>query len=40
MTSTQKNAISSPAQGLMLFDTTLNKLCVYSGTSWETITSV
>jgi hypothetical protein len=40
MTSTQRNAIGSPAQGLMLFDTTLNKLCVYSGTSWETITSV
>jgi hypothetical protein len=40
MTTTQKNAISSPAQGLMVFDTTLIKLCVYSGTSWETITSV
>jgi len=40
MTTTQKNAISSPAQGLMVFDTTLIKLCVYSGTAWETITSV
>jgi hypothetical protein len=40
MTTTQKNAISSPAQGLMVFDTTLVKLCVYSGTAWETITSV
>jgi hypothetical protein len=40
MTSTQKNAISSPAQGLMVFDTTLVKLCVYNGTTWETITSV
>jgi hypothetical protein len=40
MTTTQKNAISSPAQGLMLFDTTLVKLCVYSGTAWETITSI
>jgi len=40
MTTTQKNAIATPAQGLMLFDTTLNKLCVYSGTSWETITSI
>jgi hypothetical protein len=39
MTTTQKNAISSPAQGLMVFDTTLVKLCVYSGTTWETITS-
>jgi hypothetical protein len=40
MTTTQKNAIVTPAQGLMLFDTTLNKLCVYTGTSWETITSL
>lgn len=40
MTTTQKNAITTPAQGLMVFDTTLAKLCVYSGTAWETITSV
>lgn len=40
MTTTQKNAISSPAAGLMVFDTTLEKLCVYSGTAWQTITSV
>jgi hypothetical protein len=40
MTSTQKNAISSPAAGLMVFDTTLSKLCVYSGAAWQTITSV
>ena len=40
MTTTQKNAISSPAQGLMVFDTTLAKLCVYNGTTWETITSI
>ena len=40
MTTTQKNAIATPAQGLMVFDTTLVKLCVYSGTTWETITSV
>jgi hypothetical protein len=40
MTTTQKNAIASPAAGLMVFDTTLVKLCVYSGTAWETITSV
>jgi hypothetical protein len=40
MTTTQKNAISSPAAGLMVFDTTLSKLCVYSGVSWETITSI
>jgi hypothetical protein len=40
MTTTQKNAISSPAAGLMVFDTTLEKLCVYSGSAWQTITSV
>jgi len=39
MTTTQKNAISSPAAGLMVFDTTLAKLCVYSGSAWQTITS-
>jgi hypothetical protein len=39
MTTTQKNAISSPAAGLMVFDTTLSKLCVYSGSAWQTITS-
>ena len=40
MTTTQKNAIGTPAAGLMVFDTTLAKLCVYNGTAWETITSL
>jgi hypothetical protein len=40
MITTQRNAISSPAAGLMVFDTTLAKLCVYSGSAWETITSI
>jgi sugar lactone lactonase YvrE len=40
MTTTQKNAIASPAAGLMVFDTTLAKLSVYSGVAWETITSL
>jgi hypothetical protein len=40
MTTTQKNAIASPAAGLMVFDTTLSKLSVYSGVAWQTITSV
>lgn len=39
MTTTQKNAITSPAAGLVVYDTTLNKLCVYT-TAWETITSI
>lgn len=40
MTTTQKNAIASPAAGLMVFDTTLAKLCVYTGAAWQTVTSV
>ena len=39
MTTTQKNAIASPAAGLVVYDTTLAKLCVYT-TAWETITSL
>jgi hypothetical protein len=39
LTTTQKNAISSPATGLVVFDTTLGKLCVFS-TTWQTITSL
>lgn len=40
MTTTQKNAISSPATGLVVYDTTLNKLAVYTGAGWEVITSI
>jgi hypothetical protein len=40
MTTAQKNAIGTPAAGLVVFDTTLAKLCVYSGAAWETITSI
>lgn len=40
MTTTQKNAISSPKAGLLVFDSTLSKACVYSGSAWQTITSV
>lgn len=39
MTTTQKNAISTPAEGLIVYDTTLHKLCLYTGSAWETITS-
>jgi hypothetical protein len=34
MTTTQKNAIASPAEGLVVMDITTHKLCVYDGTSW------
>jgi len=40
MTTTQKNAITTPALGLVVFDTTINKLCVFGATTWETITSI
>jgi len=39
VTTTQKNAIATPATGLTIYDTTLNKLCVYTGLAWETVTS-
>jgi hypothetical protein len=39
MTTVQKNAIATPVAGLVIYDTTLNKLCVYT-TAWQTITSV
>ncbi len=38
MTTTEKNAISAPATGLVVFDSTLGKLCVFS-TTWQTISS-
>jgi hypothetical protein len=46
MTTTQKNAISSPASGLVVYDSTLNVLNFYNGSSWTsgssggTVTSV
>lgn len=39
MTTSQKNAITSPVAGLVVYDTTLNKLCVRTASAWETITS-
>jgi hypothetical protein len=39
MTTAQKNAISNTA-GLIVFDSTLAKLCINSGAGWQTITSV
>ena len=37
MTTTQKNAIATPATGLMVYDTTLNLISVYNGTIWITL---
>jgi hypothetical protein len=36
MTTTEKNAIASPATGLMVFDITLGRICVYDGAGWDT----
>ena len=38
MTSTQKGNIASPTAGMVIYDATLAKLCVYT-TAWETVTS-
>jgi hypothetical protein len=35
MTTTEKNAIASPATGLVVFDTTLNGIGVYDSTAWR-----
>jgi hypothetical protein len=37
MTTTQKNAISTPASGLQVYDTTLNQMSYYNGTTWVNI---
>jgi len=34
MTTTQKNAISSPAAGLQVYDSTLNQMSYYNGSTW------
>jgi hypothetical protein len=39
MTTAQKNAISSPPEGLVVYDSNLHKLAVYNGSAWETVTS-
>jgi hypothetical protein len=35
MTTTQVNAIASPAEGLVVYSTTANALCLYNGSSWR-----
>lgn len=39
-TSAEKAVLVTPVTGTVVFDTTLGKLCVYSGTLWETLTSI
>ena len=38
MTTAQRQAISAPAEGLLVYDTTLHKMTVYT-TAWEIVTS-
>lgn len=40
VTTAQKNAITGASEGLVVFDTDLQKLCVNTSTGWQTITSV
>lgn len=39
MTTVQKNGLAN-TKGSVIFDTTLNKLCINNGATWETVTSV
>lgn len=39
LTTAQRDAISSPAEGLMIYNTTTNKLNFYNGSAWEAVTS-
>ncbi len=39
LTTTQRNAIGTPPAGLMVYNTTTNKLNFYNGTAWEAVTS-
>ena len=40
MTTVQKNAIVAPPSGLLVYDTSLNKLCLFGASSWEVVTSI
>lgn len=40
MTTTQRDAIAAPVPaGLMIYNTTTNKINFYNGTAWEAVTS-
>ena len=36
VTTTQKGNIASPTAGMVVYDSTLNKLAIYTGSAWET----
>lgn len=39
MTTTQRDAISSPPAGLVIYNSTTNKINFYNGSAWEAVTS-
>lgn len=39
MTTTQRDAIPTPANGLTIFNSTTNKINFYNGSAWEVVTS-
>ena len=39
LTTTQINAIASPVNGMLVYNTTLNKICVYENTAWRQVTT-
>lgn len=39
LTTVQRDAIASPAEGLLVYNTTTNKLNFYNGSAWEAVTS-
>ena len=39
MTSTQRDAITSPATGLVIYNTTTNQFNFYNGTTWSALAS-
>lgn len=39
MTTAQRDAIATPAQGIVVYNTTTNKLNFYTGAAWEAVTS-
>ena len=39
MTGTERDAISSPTAGLIVYNSTTNKLNFYNGSAWEVVTS-
>jgi hypothetical protein len=39
MTGTQRDAISAPTEGLVVYNSSTHKLNVYTGSAWEAVTS-